>query len=242
LIDQESEVGPARPGDGRPRVSSLNTKEEVSMSADNGLATEIPAKPAARPKATAKVIEPIRLPQLDIRTIEITLAGDSPLICHAWSEKAKREMLDKQMKKAKQAKDAKNPHSDFFGSLYPMPDGDGYGFPAVAFKSAAVDACSHIAGVTKVEARGAFHINGNLIRIDGTPTMREDMVRVGMGTADIRYRGEFLDWSCTFCVRYNANVLSPEQICNLFNTAGFAVGVGEWRPEKNGSFGMFHIA
>ena len=27
------------------------------------------------------------------------------------------------------------------------------------------------------------------------PIMREDMVRVGMGTADIRYRAEFRDWS-----------------------------------------------
>jgi hypothetical protein len=29
---------------------------------------------------------------------------------------------------------------------------------------------------------------------------------------------------------------------NLFNTAGFAIGVGEWRPQRDGSYGMFHIA
>jgi hypothetical protein len=28
---------------------------------------------------------------------------------------------------------------------------------------------------------------------------------------------------------------------NLFNVAGFAVGVGEWRPERDGSNGMFHV-
>jgi hypothetical protein len=54
------------------------------------------------------------------------------------------------------------------------------------------------------------------------------MVRVGMGTADIRYRGEFKTWSATVTVRYNARVLSADQVVNLFNTAGFAVGVGEW--------------
>lgn len=184
-----------------------------------------------------KVIE---LPRMNLGTIEINIVGDSPLICHAWSKKAKQEMLDKQMKKAKGAKAAKDPEKDFKESLYEHPDG-GYGFPVVAFKSAAVDACSHIEGVTKVEARGAFHIIGEMAKLEGTPTMREDMVRIGMGTADIRFRGEFKKWSTKLLVRFNANVLSAEQIVNLFNTAGFALGVGEWRPQKDGSYGMFHV-
>lgn len=183
----------------------------------------------------------IELPKLNIQTMTITLVGDSPLICHAWSSKAKKEMLDKQMKKAKTARAAKDPEEDYKESLYSHPDG-GFGFPAVAFKSAAVDACSHIAGVSKVEARGAFHIIGDMVQIEGTPQPREDMVRVGMGTADIRYRGEFRDWKAAITVRFNANVLSAEQIVNLFNTGGFAIGVGEWRPQRDGSFGMFHVA
>lgn len=183
----------------------------------------------------------IELPQLNIQTVTLTLIGDSALICHAWSSKAKKQMLDKQMKKAKAAQAAKVPEDDFKESLYPLPSG-GYGFPAAAFKSAAVDACSHLAGVTKVEARGAFHIVGDMVPIAGTPMPREDMVRVGMGTADIRFRGEFKSWRATMSVRFNANVLSAEQIVNLFNTGGFAIGVGEWRPQRDGSFGMFHVA
>lgn len=185
--------------------------------------------------------ETITLPKLQIQHLRVRLIGDSPLICHRWADKAKKMMLDRQMKKAKIAKEAKNPEQDYQDSLYPHPDG-GYGFPAVGFKSAAVDACSHVDGITKVEARGAFHIVGDMVKVKGEPTPREDMVRVGMGTADIRYRGEFREWSCEVNVRYNSSVLSAEQIINLFNTAGFAIGVGEWRPEKNGSFGMFHVA
>lgn len=191
----------------------------------------------ATKKTESTVIE---LPKIDIRIIKIRIRGDSPLICHAWSEKAKKQMLDAQMKKAKQAKEAKNPEQDYLDSLYHHSDG-GYGFPSVAFKNAAVDACSHIAGVTKVEARGAFHIVGDMVKVEGEPSPREDMVRVGMGTADIRYRGEFRGWAAELTLRYNANVLSAEQIVNLFNTAGFAIGVGEWRPQKDGSFGMFHV-
>jgi hypothetical protein len=184
----------------------------------------------------------IELPKMDIQRMAIRLVGDSPLICHAWSSKAKKEMLDKQMKRAKTAKEAKDPVRDYEESLYRMPDGNGYGFPAVAFKSAAVDACSHIDGITKVVARGAFHIVGDMVKLEGEPQMREDMVRIGMGTADIRYRGEFPTWACEFVVRFNASVISAEQIVNLFNTAGFAIGVGEWRPQKEGSFGMFSVA
>lgn len=200
----------------------------------------------------------ITLPRPDFRILEVPIIGDTPLIVHAWSIKAKREMLNKQMKVAQPAKLAKDPIADFEASLYKLDDG-GYGFPSVAFKSAAVAACTSVGGVTKVAARQAFHILGedilvegafeglkmrqNLVRIIGSePAMREDMVRVGMGTADLRYRGEFFPWSATLHIRYNARALTPEQIMNLTNTAGFAVGVGEWRPERDGQSGLFHVA
>lgn len=213
--------------------------------------------PLEKKMATAKTEGVIELPALDIGLMRVLLVGDSPLIVHAWSQKAKREMLDKQMKKAKSAKEAKDPRADFEASMYRMADG-GYGFPSVAFKNAAVTAGTSVAGLTKIAARQAFHILGedadiegafegsksrvNLVRIESAePSMREDMVRVGMGTADLRYRPEFSDWKARVTVRYNRNVLSESQILNLLNVAGFAVGVGEWRPEKDGQYGMFHV-
>lgn len=182
----------------------------------------------------------INLPQIKINMMDITVVGDSPLICHAWSDKAKKMMLDKQMGKAAHKKEKKDPEQDFHDSLYHLSDG-GYGFPAVGFKSAAVSACRFAEGVKMTEARGAFHVIGDMVEIDGIPTPREDMVRVGMGTADIRYRGEFKDWRAVLRVRFNASAMTPEQIVNLFNIAGFGVGVGEWRPEREGSYGMFHV-
>ena len=41
----------------------------------------------------------IELPRLDLQRLDVLLIGDSPLICHAWSKKAKEQMLNKQMKK-----------------------------------------------------------------------------------------------------------------------------------------------
>lgn len=182
----------------------------------------------------------IIVPKPDIQEARFTLVGTSPLICHAWSEKAKRQMLDKQMKKAAPAKAAKDPEEDFRNSLYSMPDGEGFGFPAIAFKAAMVRAGTYV-DLKMTFLRGAFHVNGELIRIDGDPTMREDMVRVGAGVADIRYRGQFDPWSVELPVRYNTRSISLEQLANLLVIAGFSVGVGEWRPERDGSYGMWEL-
>jgi hypothetical protein len=72
--------------------------------------------------------------------------------------------------------------------------------------------------------------------------MRQDTVRIGMGTADIRFRPEFPAWSAVLKVRLNRRSMTLEQLVHLINQAGFSVGVGEWRPEKDGSYGMFHVA
>ncbi len=187
------------------------------------------------PKSTIIELQP-----LQIKTVQFLLVGDSPLIVHAWSEKAKRQMLDKQMKKATKAKEAKDPEADYEACFYRTETG-GYGFPTIGLKSAMVSACRFV-DMKMTEARGAFHIDGEMLAVKGEPRPREDMVRVGMGTADIRYRPEFVAWSILAEIKYNSSVISAEQIANLLNTAGFAVGIGEWRPEKNGSYGRFHVA
>ena len=202
----------------------------------------------------ADAVLEVSLKRMDIRRMKIAVIGESPLICHAWSQKAIEMMLDKQMKKAKAAREAKDPWLDFCDSLYwisERPAGTptekqvqsaSFGFPCVGFKAAAVGACRHVEGIAMTEARGAFHVVGELAKLKpGKPTMRQDMVRVGMGTADVRFRGEFENWSADLDIAYNASALSPEQIVNLFNVAGFGVGVGEWRPEKDGSYGRFRV-
>ena len=218
----------------------------------------------------------INLPGIDIGVFTVNIVGDSPIIIHKWSHKAKEEMLGKQMTKASKGKDAKVPVRDFVESLYWLGE-DGklldtkyeipeelegiandtpidvvmdaiskgrFGFPACAFKASAIDA-GYQQGVIakKTTARGAFHILGEYAVIEGVPTMREDMVQIGgmSKVADIRYRPEFKEWRTTLTIRYNKQAISAEQIVNLLNYGGFANGVGEWRPSRDGSFGTFHV-
>jgi len=181
----------------------------------------------------------VKLAGLAIEGLRLRLVGTSPLIVHKWSEKAKKQMLDKQMKRASQGKAAKDPDQDYRESLYIRDDGT-YGFPAVAFKAAAVRAGTYCE-MKMVFLRGAFHVEGDLVHVEGEPQRREDMVRVGMGTADIRYRAEFADWSALLRVEFNARAVSEEQVVNLIEVAGFSVGVGDWRPEKDGDHGRFRV-
>lgn len=217
-----------------------------------------------------KKTEVIEIKPIETEKFTVTIVGDTPLIMHAWSEKAKRMMLDAQMgkKKGKQ-KEPKNPVADFIESMYwlkGMPDtewktpqeceelfakaiGDAkFGFPVTAFKQAAISAAYRMGwSKDKMSLRGVFYIDADddgFVEIESDiPIMREDMVKIGMGTADIRYRGEFRNWKANLTITYNKNGnYSKETIINIINAGGYVCGVGEWRPERDGQYGMFHVA
>ena len=211
-----------------------------------------------------KKTEVIEIRPIEIKKVTIRVVGDTPLIVHAWSEKAKRMMLEAQMGIAKgKKKEVKNPADDFIRSMYwltTMPEdgtmesfeeaianGARFGFPVTAFKQAAISAAYRMGWAKdKMSMRGAFYIdsdeNGMIEIHSDTPEMREDMVKVGMGTADIRYRGEFKNWYADLTISYNANgQYSLENIVNIINAGGYVCGVGEWRPERDGQNGMFHV-
>lgn len=177
--------------------------------------------------------------RIDVQRISVRIVGDSPLISHRWSEKAKKEMLDKQQLKGKQAKGAKDPEKEYKESLYRLPDG-GCGFPSIGVKASAVRGAKSL-DMVMTDMRAAFHIEGDLVKINGEPRMREDMVRIGQGTADLRYRGEFPEWSIDLPITYNARVVSAEQIVAMLDAGGFGTGIGEWRPEKDGEYGRYHV-
>lgn len=238
--------------------------------------------------ATAKKTELIEIKPLEMTEVNVRIVGDTPLIMHAWSAKAKREILYKEVFGKTLGKETREPIKDFCSSMYwltPMPEEFDeetvfeavktarFGFPVTAFKQAAIsaayrmgwtkdkmstrgcffiepDASSYYSGDLEVDlARKAIDIIPNVPRAEqlveihsDTPLMREDMVRVGMGSADIRYRGEFQNWSCDLKIKYNTNgAYRLDQILNMINAGGTVCGIGEWRPERDGQYGLYHI-
>lgn len=212
----------------------------------------------------AKKEEIIEIKPLDIQRLNIRIVGDSPLIVHGWSDKAKKMMLATQMKETKtKAKTIREPYDDFIQSLYwlegkpeestpkafeeAVKNGAKFGFPVGAIKQAANSAAYRLGWVkNQMQLRGAYFLSteyGEMFEIKGSvPEMREDMVKIGMGTADLRYRGEFKNWYADMTLEYNASgAMTLEQIMNCINAGGYTCGLGEWRPEKDGTFGKFHI-
>lgn len=190
----------------------------------------------------------VSLTRIKRETAHIEIKGTAPLIVHRWSEKAKEMMLNAQQGK-KMPKQLKDPAADYEASMYRLVDG-GHGFPVMGFKAATVKGGGRLFGksVKMTELRQLFTflpdgdcIDGTqLVRIKGEPTMREDMVRVGMGTADIRYRAEYRDWSAILRIEFVPSVIDLDSVVALVD-AGGTNGVGEWRPEKSGSYGTYEV-
>lgn len=214
--------------------------------------------------ATKKTEEVVQIKALNNKEVKIRIVGDTPLIVHAWSEKAKKEMLDKMTGETKtKAKDKKDPFDEFINSMYwltekpestveafeaAVANGAKWGFPVTAIKMAG-NAAVYRKGWVKnqMQLRSTYFLKtefGDMAEIKGdAPIMREDMVRVSNGGADIRYRGEFRNWYIDMILEYDADGgLSLEQIMNVINAGGYSCGIGEWRPEKDGTFGRYHVA
>jgi len=187
----------------------------------------------------------ISAPNFDVTAINIS--GITPLICHRFSEK-ERAKLDQPKTSKKAPREARDPDGDYKRSMYVMEDGR-YGFPAAAFRLAMVRAAKHIDGLDMTSARVLFVVIADgrteageeCVALVGEPQMREDVVRVQRGGSTRRYRGEFLDWAATVRIRYDADLIGPDSLASLLIRAGMTVGVGEWRPEKNGTYGQFTI-
>lgn len=228
--------------------------------------------------AASSKVETVAIRMPVIERVKIRVVGDTPLIVHAWSEKAKREMLDTQQGRNKtKKKPEKIPFDDFARALYwltPMPtvtvkdkstnedrdivteelfqkavdEGAKFGFPANSFKIAANSAAYRLGWVkNQMSLRGAYFLRpengGEYVEVKGdVPLVREDMVKVGMGTADIRYRPIFNNWHCDMILEYNkSGNMKLDDILSCITAGGYSVGVGEWRPERDGTFGMFHV-
>ena len=131
----------------------------------------------------AKAQSNIGIKPINIETVPLIIVGTTPLIVHAWSDKAKKMILDKQTGKKVGAKhDIKVPYNDFINSLYwltPKPldgandeeaeqafygaveAGAKFAFPTTGIKQSIISG-AYRAGldVKQTELRGTFFLKG----------------------------------------------------------------------------------
>lgn len=192
----------------------------------------------------------IVLKRIERESIQVRLTGTAPLIVHRFDEKAKQMMLEAQQTKTRAKKEAKDPVAQFEASKYLLPDGRD-AFPAVGFKAAIVGAARLFDGISMVQVKQLIRVVGEgpdqlvPLNLEGPSMMREDTVRVGMGTADLRYRAQYFPWSVDLVIQYVPSQISVDSIVSLVDAGGIG-GVGEWRPSSpkgaTGSYGTWQVA
>lgn len=185
-----------------------------------------------------------------IKSINITLVGrpGSPLVIHAFAEKAKQEIRDKQQKKAKKAKEERNPTAECDASKYLDEKGRECA-PITALKKSIISAASAFDDITKVGLRQAVFVDSiinpgsSLVPIEtlndepAVGVMREDAVTIGINTRGLTYRPEYKEWKLKIRVEYNPRLVSEEQLLALVDQAGWGVGICEGRPERTSALG-----
>jgi len=239
----------------------------------------------AAKKAT---VEEVQIPEPNFQNFRVTILGRTPIIYHKWSEKAKREIRERQMKKAKSGREERKPVQEYTHSIYLNREGQ-VAIRGTWVKEALVGAARNVPGLPMTLVRGAVFVNNDIDdlipvyvqdkkgkEVALVPTrdkkepklfdvvfyeteeapegyfgydpkfpdhlvMREDMVRVGNGAADLRYRAQVNEWIAHLDLEFNADVFSASQVVNLLNISGFACGFGEQRPSKGGNFGKFEV-
>jgi len=190
----------------------------------------------------------IKPPNLKVAAIRIR--GNAPYVQNAFSNKARETMKATQeagstAKKGK-AREAKDFHQCFLGSLHVSEDG-WHGIPAAGIRAAMISAC-RVAGfqMTKsklsvfVEADGFDqHSADPMVKITkGEPEYFEATVRLETGVCDIRARGKWRQgWEAVVRVRFDADMFTLDDVVNLLSRAGQQVGIGEGRPDSRKSAG-----
>lgn len=187
----------------------------------------------------------VAIKAIAVEKITVRIVGKTPLVTHQFPKKGLRQIRDKKMGVKTKTREKCDPEEECRQATYFLSDGT-YGFPAPTIRKAIVAAAHRDIGIEKTVVRKGLFVLADesfLCRIEceSGPKMREDVVRVGMGSADLRYRPEFFPWAIQFTIEYDTDWLTAETIVNLIERAGFGIGIGEWRPQCDGELGRFAV-
>lgn len=245
---------------GFERMHSAAIRKGITMSKSTKPAKQAAAKTTYDPNTTIN-LNSLVVKVDDSVPFEVWIVGDTPLITNAWSHKAKKQMLEKQIGVAKSGKAIRVPQDDFREALYQIEPGV-YGFPVTGIKNSWLSAAHKDKNIPRTTAMAGIYLNGQMTRLvpgeDGAicdmplvrlvgsdPEMREDMVLIGSGfkkVANLAYRPQFSVWAIKVTGKLNPHLITPDKLVRLVNDGGLSVGIGEWRPEKKGPFGSYHLA
>lgn len=194
------------------------------------------------------MMETIKIPAIQVSKMKVKIVGETPLLSHKFTEKAKAS-IEKTQQGESEKKKKRNPDQEFQDAAYVDAKGNDCAPGSWLFQSmysaAGFNSKSDKEGFKEKERfRMAVRIPFTLYPIEyDKKEMRTDYVKIGGMTkvADMRYRPEYTGWSITFDLEYEPDVISPKRIAEILQRAGKSCGIGDWRVQKKGDFGRFRV-
>ena len=195
----------------------------------------------------AKKMGKVELVELKVEAVLIPLRGLPPgmLVSHI-PEAVIENIWRKQSGEAELPTEKRKRQEQWEDALYkldPERDGATEGFPAGGFLRAVVSACMRCTKIPGTKARTLFRpIPG----ADGLVPIRGEWVGTTMAARDgtkivAANRPLYPEWEMDVPVEFDPTLVTLTELFTLFARAGSAIGIGAFRPEKNGYFGRFEI-
>ncbi len=201
-------------------------------------------------KAKTDELEQVQIVELTRAKIVYHIVGETPLLMNSMSVKAQRELLLPRGRKTaaeKQGSLKHDPLQEYRDSIYRARKGSETVLALLntQFKAALCTAALDVPGAKKAQIGRLTSIEGGeKLALYGIPEIMCSVVRSAdiNKTPDIRTRCIVPRWACKVEVTYTIPVLNATVISSLFATAGYTMGVGDWRPQKgSGTFGRWKI-
>lgn len=197
-------------------------------------------------KAKTSVIE---IQKISMGRLTVNILGTTPMIMHRFGKKAQEELLfpKGRANAAEKAENLKHdPLTEFRETIYKNRDLKEPSFihvPTDAFSKALANAALDMPGASKSQMLRLVSVTTTQINLFGIPQLGMDMTRSSdmARTPDVRTRAYFPEWACTLDIEYVSSLIKEGNVLNLLGAAGVIVGIGDWRPQKGGSFGKFTV-
>ena len=173
---------------------------------------------------------------MSIKSVNVTIKGTSALLMHSYPMVAPPKGWEKS-----------SPEEQAVFAEYRDPDTNELYIPGLAIQRSLVGAAVYSKGkgrgslqkpvaacVTVTPERCSLGVKE--YKVDSRPVV----IAATKGRI-VRHRPRFDEWSCSFSIEYDTELLNEADLRAVVNDAGSRVGLLDFRPEKKGPFGRFMV-
>jgi len=186
---------------------------------------------------------------MNMKHIKITIKGNTPLLIHAFTDT--RQIAATEGGVIKKTGDRGTPREQADEALYkdeqgraimPQPNilrcfidaGKYFQYDGkskvTTVKSSVIPSCVDIEGThSLIKFKEPWEVDSRPVQMPST------------GGRILRYRAKFQDWSLSFAMNIDQDIMSEKFVRQIVDAAGTRVGIGDFRPDRKGCFGKFSV-